>query len=77
MDTIKVKPWHPSQGDHVVINAADFDPAVHQRLDGDTAKAVEHVLTVDEIKAELASKGVKFRANASREALVALLKEHA
>lgn len=30
METMKVKPWHESQGDHVLINAADFDPAVHQ-----------------------------------------------
>jgi hypothetical protein len=33
MDTIKVKPWHASQGDHVVINAEDFDAEKHQRLD--------------------------------------------
>lgn len=33
METIKVKPWSADQGDHVLINAADFDPAVHQALD--------------------------------------------
>jgi hypothetical protein len=32
--TVRVKPTSPEQGDHVVINEADFDPAVHQLLDG-------------------------------------------
>jgi hypothetical protein len=32
--TIKVKPWGKDQGDHVLINEADFDPKVHARLDG-------------------------------------------
>lgn len=36
--TIKVKPWGPDQGDFVVINEADFDPAVHTRFEaGDGA----------------------------------------
>lgn len=84
MDTIKVKPWHPSQGDHVVINAADFDPAVHRRF-GDEVAAKQaneqhaerfrfsQEMSIEGIKAVLTAKGVKFRANASREALVALL----
>ncbi len=29
LTTRKVLPTHPSQGEWVVINAADFDPAVH------------------------------------------------
>ena len=33
METIKVKPWSEDQGDHVVINAEDFDEAVHVRVD--------------------------------------------
>ena len=33
METVKVKPWHESQGDHVVINAEDFDPAIHEKLE--------------------------------------------
>jgi hypothetical protein len=33
MDTIKVKPWSPDQGDHVLINASDFDPEKHERFD--------------------------------------------
>jgi hypothetical protein len=36
MDTIKIKPWHESQGDHVVINKADFDPEKHELLEGET-----------------------------------------
>lgn len=27
--TMMVMPWSPSQGDHVVINASEFDPKVH------------------------------------------------
>ena len=33
METIKVKPWGKGQGDHVLINAADFDPSKHTRHD--------------------------------------------
>jgi hypothetical protein len=29
METLRVLPTHPSQGEWVVINAADFDPARH------------------------------------------------
>lgn len=32
-DTMKVKPWGSGQGDHVLIDAAAFDPAVHVPLD--------------------------------------------
>lgn len=34
-ETIKVKPWGKDQGDHVVINADDFDPKVHKLADGE------------------------------------------
>lgn len=30
MDILKIKPVHPSQGDYVLINAEDFDPAKHE-----------------------------------------------
>lgn len=33
MDTVKIKPSHPSQGEFVVINADEFDPVKHQKLD--------------------------------------------
>jgi len=29
VETVRVMPSHPSQGDWVVINKADFDPLVH------------------------------------------------
>lgn len=35
MQTIEVKPWAESQGASVTINACDFNPDFHQRLDGD------------------------------------------
>lgn len=31
METVKVKSWHESQGEFVVINAEDFDPAIHEK----------------------------------------------
>ena len=33
MDTIRVKPWGKGQGDHVTINAEDYDPAIHDAID--------------------------------------------
>lgn len=30
IETVRVMPTHPSQGEWVVINATDFDPAVHR-----------------------------------------------
>lgn len=33
METIKVKPWGKDQGEYVLIDAADFDPEKHQKLD--------------------------------------------
>lgn len=36
--TVKIKPSHPSQGDHVVINEADFDPAKHELIEDVPAK---------------------------------------
>lgn len=33
MQTMKVKPWGEGQGDHVVINSEDFDPAMHEPLE--------------------------------------------
>lgn len=31
--TIKVMPWGKDQGDHVLINESDFDPAKHKPVD--------------------------------------------
>ena len=30
MATLKVKSWHESQGDHVIIDEENFDPEIHQ-----------------------------------------------
>jgi hypothetical protein len=38
VETIKVKPWGEGQGDHVVINAEDFDPEVHTALETEPKK---------------------------------------
>jgi hypothetical protein len=32
-ETIRIKPSHPSQGDFVTINKADFNPAIHEAFD--------------------------------------------
>lgn len=37
--TMKVKPWGLGQGDHVVINVTDFDPAKHEKYEEDSASA--------------------------------------
>lgn len=41
MSTIKVKPWGKDQGDHVLIDAADFDPKVHKLVEGEETPAAE------------------------------------
>lgn len=33
METMKVMPWGDGQGDFVVINVEDFDPAKHQKYE--------------------------------------------
>ena len=38
METIKVKSWGKDQGEFVLINASDFDPAVHVKFDDDKAQ---------------------------------------
>ena len=34
VETVQVKAWADGQGDGVEINAADFDPAIHQLIGG-------------------------------------------
>lgn len=31
-ETMKVKPWGKDQGDHVIINVADFNPDFHEKF---------------------------------------------
>ena len=40
METIKVKPCGGNQGEHVVINAEDFDAAMHEKLAEEVAEEV-------------------------------------
>lgn len=39
METMKVKPWHESQGEYVLINVEDFDPEKHKPLDDVAAES--------------------------------------
>ena len=78
--TIKVKPWGQGQGDFVVINEADFDPALHERLDAADKPAPSRSdadgdgkVTAAELKAALTEKGIAFKTNASKADLQALL----
>ena len=32
---IKVKPWGKDQGDHVLIDDAEFDPKIHKKIEED------------------------------------------
>ena len=32
MAVMKVKPWGKGQGDHVLINAEDFNPKIHKKF---------------------------------------------
>lgn len=34
--TVRVMPAHPSQGEWVIMNACDFDPAIHQLYESAT-----------------------------------------
>lgn len=43
MHTIKVKPWGEGQSDHVVIDAAQFDPTVHVPFEEPAAQTDETV----------------------------------
>lgn len=56
VETVKIKPSHPSQGEYVLINKSNFDEKQHEEFDPDGA--TKKALTVDEIKAALAEKQV-------------------
>lgn len=43
MQTMKVKPWSEDQGDHVLINARDFDPDKHESLEEDAPEVSDDV----------------------------------
>ncbi len=71
METIKVKPWGKDQGDFVVINKEDFDPEVHELLDGEPDGAKK--ATVAELRSALEAKGVEVPDGAKKADLQALL----
>ena len=71
METIKVKPWGKDQGDFVIINKDDFDPEVHELLDGEPDGAKK--ATVAELRAALEAKGVEVPDGAKKADLQALL----
>ncbi len=71
METIKVKPWGKDQGDFVVINKEDFDPEVHELLDGEPDGAKK--ATVAELRAALEAKGIEVPDGAKKADLQALL----
>jgi len=52
MSTIKIKASHPSQGDFVIIEEEDFDPAKHVRHGERPVKAVEPASERDEPEPE-------------------------
>ena len=41
MVTIKVNPWGKDQGEFVLINESDFDPAVHVKFDDEAVVEVQ------------------------------------
>lgn len=71
METIKVKPWGKDQGDFVIINKSDFDPEVHEMLDGEPDGAKK--ATVAELRTALEAKGVEVPDGAKKADLQALL----
>lgn len=71
METIKVKPWGKDQGDFVIINKSDFDPEVHELLDGEPEGAKK--ATVAELRVALEAKGVEVPEGSKKADLQSLL----
>lgn len=66
METMKVKPWGEGQGDHVLINAADFDAARHEPFDDEVAAASRDDLTAAEVLAMADGNFMAFKAAAKK-----------
>lgn len=75
METIKVKPWGEDQGDFVLINAEDFDDAVHSRFDAEGGDSGEGGLSATQLKDELKKRNIEFKGNASKAVLQGLYDE--
>lgn len=71
METIKVKPWGKDQGDFVIINKSDFDPELHELLDGEPDGAKK--ATVADLRAALEAKGIEVPDGAKKADLQTLL----
>jgi hypothetical protein len=79
--TLKVKSWHKSQGEFVIINEADFDKEVHSLLSEKKVTAKEQKLLDEQAavelltatKAKLSEKGVTFEEAATQAELQTLL----
>lgn len=79
--TLKVKSWHKSQGDFVIINEADFDKDVHtlygeKKVTAKEQKALDEQAAkdlLDATKAKLTEKGISFEGIEDQAALQALL----
>lgn len=72
METLKIKPSHPSQGDHVLINACDFCPAIHELWDAVESDQPE-TMRLSDIKAALIELCIPIPRNASKATCQALL----
>jgi hypothetical protein len=73
METMKVKPWSQDQGDHVLINKADFDPEIHESFDAKAGDAVTNAkagdapaMTAAEVLAMASGNFMSFKAAASK-----------
>jgi hypothetical protein len=69
--TVKVVPSHPSQGDYVEINAADFDPEKHEKHEKYEKYEADPKLA--ELKVEADRLGVGYASDVTRESLAAKL----
>lgn len=76
MDTIKCKPWGKDQGEFVLVNASEFDPAFHQRADAPADANGNDYLSVAELRDWLSAHDVAFKPNAKRAELLALYETH-
>lgn len=74
--TMRVKPWGEDQGEFVVINEADFDPAVHTAFDAADKQGDDSgdgKVTAAQLREALTARGIAFKANAPKAELQALL----
>jgi hypothetical protein len=70
METIRIKSTdEASQGPFVVIDAANFDPDLHERFDPEPTKP----LGIAALRDALTAKGIAFDADAKKADLQALL----